>query len=64
MVSQLKVPQADGTIRIIHMDASYRAKFRRTSEGWRISQMGGIKDPSIVHDTDIIAQIPYEAVSF
>ncbi|MET0628042.1 MAG: nuclear transport factor 2 family protein [Acidimicrobiia bacterium] len=64
VVSQLKVPQADGSVRILHMDASYRARFRRTSEGWRISQMGGIKNPSIFHDTDITAQLAHEVVSF
>jgi SnoaL-like domain len=64
VVSQLKVPQPDGTTRILHHDASYRTEFVRTADGWRISRMGGIKDPSLFHDTDIKAQIPYEEVSF
>ena len=64
VVSQCKVPQSDGTVRILHMDGSYRAQFRRTSEGWRIAQMGGIKNPDIFHDTDITAQVMGEAVHF
>ena len=64
VVSQLKVPQPDGTIRILHMDAGYRAEFLRTPDGWRISRMGGIKDPAVFHDTDITAQLLHEQVSF
>ena len=64
IVAQLKVPQADGTARILHMDASYRVEFVRSPDGWRIASLGGIKDPNIDHDTDITAQLMFEAVSF
>ena len=64
IVAQLKVPQPDGTTRILHNDASYRTEFVRTRDGWRISRMGGIKDPNLFHDTDIKAQLLHEDVSF
>ena len=63
LVSQFKIPQADGTFRIAHMDGSYRIDFRRTNEGWRMSRMGGIKDPDAPHDTAIMAQLAYEEIS-
>jgi hypothetical protein len=64
IVSQLKIPQPDGTSRILHMDAGYRTDFERTKEGWRIARMGGIKNPDDFHDTAIKAQLAYEDVSF
>jgi hypothetical protein len=64
IVAQLKVPQPDGTIKILHSDAGYKVTFERTSDGWRIAKLGGIKDPSAFHDVDIQAQLIYEAVSF
>lgn len=53
ILAQLKVPKADGTANVLHSDGGYAIEFRRTSEGWRISSMGGIKNRAIFHDTDI-----------
>jgi hypothetical protein len=64
VVSQLKMPKADGGFAIWHMDAGYKAEFVRTPDGWRIAQMGGIKDPSLFHDTDLMSQVDYEVLPF
>ena len=53
ILSQMKVPQPDGSAKVMHSDASYAAQFRRTQDGWRIASLAGIKDKSLYHDTDI-----------
>jgi hypothetical protein len=64
IVAQLKIPKPDGTIEIHHNDASYRTEFVRTPDGWRVSKMGGIKDPTIFHDTDIKTKLLWQDVHF
>lgn len=56
-VNQLKIPQADGKIRILHIDASWIAKFVRDGDGWLIADLGGIKDTSLLHDSDIFIEV-------
>ena len=56
-VAQLKVPQQDGTIKVLHIDASWNAKFTRYADGWLISDLGGIKDPDLLHDSDIMVTL-------
>ncbi|MDP3676321.1 MAG: nuclear transport factor 2 family protein [Novosphingobium sp.] len=57
IVSQLRIPQDDGSVKIMHMDATYRTKFVRGAEGWRISEVRGDKNPSLFHDSDIMVQL-------
>jgi len=60
IVAQLKVPQPDGTIKIILNDAGYKGFFVRMPVGWRIARLGGIKHPEKFHDGDIFAQLNHE----
>lgn len=60
-VAQLKVPQQDGTVKVLHIDAGWNAQFIRYAEGWLISDLGGIKDPNLLHDSDIMVTLTGDA---
>lgn len=64
IVAQLKVLLPDGSTTILHRDASYSSEYVRTSKGWRVSKMGGIKDGTLFHDTDIMAQLDFSETSW
>jgi hypothetical protein len=64
VLSQMKVPRADGTAKVLHSDASYAAEFRRTSAGWRIASLAGIKDKTLFHDTDIMTAHDFEVANW
>lgn len=64
IVAQLKIPQADGPAKILHSDAAYQAEFRRTSQGWRISYLGGIKDRTVFHDVDITTELEFKSAHY
>jgi hypothetical protein len=57
IVSQLKIPQDNGAVKILHMDATYRVEFVRSAGGWLMSRVCGEKDPSKFHDSDILVQL-------
>lgn len=64
ILAQMKVPQPDGSAKVLHSDGSYAAEFRRTADGWRISRLSGIKDRTIFHDTDIMTAHDYAVASW